>query len=234
MAKILVVDDERTLVETIRYNLLREGHDVCAAYDGVEAIEVARNEKPDAIVLDVMLPIMDGLEVCRTLRKDMIVPIIMLTAKDDEVDKVVGLELGADDYMTKPFSMRELLARLKAVLRRAQMLRQEAALGQDGSAAEPLVVGALHIDFRQHSVTLKGKQVPLKPKEFDLLAFLVAHKGQVLTREQLLERVWGYDYAGETRTVDVHVRGLREKIEANPSEPRLIETVRGVGYRFAG
>ncbi|MDO8671138.1 MAG: response regulator, partial [Dehalococcoidia bacterium] len=164
MAKILVVDDERTLVETIKYNLQREGHEVYAAYDGFQAIEVARQEKPDAIVLDIMLPKMDGLEVCRTLRRDMIVPILMLTAKDDEIDKVVGLELGADDYMTKPFSMRELLARLKAMLRRAQMLQSRAISERDALGEEPLVVGTLCIDFRQHSVTLEGRRLTLKPK----------------------------------------------------------------------
>ncbi|MBI4317686.1 MAG: response regulator transcription factor [Chloroflexi bacterium] len=231
MAKILVVDDEATLVETIKYRLRREGFEVCVALDGLQALEVARREKPDVVLLDIMLPKMDGFEVCRTLRKVTAVPILMLTARDDEVDKVVGLELGADDYVTKPFSMRELMARVRAMLRRAQMSREEAT---DAAAdvPPPIVAGGLVIDLARHRVVQRGKEVTLKPKEFDLLTFLVKYRGQVFSRDVLLQRVWGYEFAGDTRTVDVHVRSLREKIEVDPGEPLHLETVRGVGYRF--
>jgi DNA-binding response OmpR family regulator len=234
MPKILVVDDERTLVDTIRYNLKREGFEVLAAYDGAEALAVARQEKPDLVILDLMMPKLDGLEVCRILRRESSVVILMLTARDDEVDRVVGLEIGADDYLTKPFSMRELVARVKAMLRRVQMLRDEAASSQEEELASVYVAGDIAVDVRQHRVFVSGDEVGLKPREFDLLAFLVRHSGQAFTRELLLQRVWGYDYVGDTRTVDVHVRGLREKIETDPSEPTRLETVRGVGYRFAG
>lgn len=232
MSKVLVVDDEETLVETIKYNLLKNGYEVCVAFDGMQALNVARRERPDLIVLDVMLPALDGFDVCRALRKDTTVPILMLTARDEEVDKILGLEFGADDYMTKPFSMRELLTRVKVLLRRVRMARDEAAAAAQPS--EVLNVGDLEIDLRQHRILHKGLPLNLKPKEFDLLAFLATNRGQVFTREALLQRVWGYSYAGDTRTVDVHIRGLREKIEENPSEPRSIETVRGVGYRFSG
>lgn len=230
MAKILVVDDEPSLVSTISYNLRREGHEVVTAADGLRALETARRENPDLIVLDLMLPKMDGLEVCRTLRQSpsaslRTMPILMLTAKTDEVDKVVGLEVGADDYVTKPFSMRELLARLKAMLRRTQM---EAAGAAPNRA---FTVGNLEVDPAQRRVLRKGKEVSLKPKEFDLLTFLLSHPGQVFSREQLLDQVWGFNHIGDIRTVDVHVRWLREKIEKDPSKPRLLETVRGVGYR---
>lgn len=232
MSKVLVVDDEETLVETIKYNLLKNGYEVCVAFDGMQALNVARRERPDLIVLDVMLPALDGFDVCRALRKDTAVPILMLTARDEEVDKILGLEFGADDYMTKPFSMRELLTRVKVLLRRVRMARDEAAAAAQPS--EVLNVGDLEIDLRQHRILHKGLPLNLKPKEFDLLAFLATNRGQVFTREALLQRVWGYSYAGDTRTVDVHIRGLREKIEENPSQPRSIETVRGVGYRFSG
>ena len=233
MPRILVVDDEATLVETIRYNLRREGYEVSVALDGAQAIEVAHRARPDLVVLDVMLPKVDGFDVCRTLRRESTVPILMLTAKDDVVDKVVGLEIGADDYMTKPFSMRELLARVKAMLRRAQMAGEGASRGTEDDLP-PLVSADLEIDLRQHRVTLAGSVLALAPREFDLLAFLVRNRGQVFSREVLLQRVWGYDYVGDTRTVDVHIRGLRGKIEANSSEPVRIETIRGVGYRFVG
>jgi DNA-binding response OmpR family regulator len=234
VAKILVVDDETTLVETIRYSLKREGFDVVAAYDGLQALEVARREKPDLVVLDLMMPKLDGFEVCRQLRRESSVVILMLTARDEEVDRVVGLELGADEYMTKPFSMRELVARTKAMLRRVQMVREEALARQQEEVPDVLKAEDLEVDVREHRVRLRGEEVGFKPKEFDLLAFLVRNRGQVFTREALLQRVWGYDYVGDTRTVDVHVRGLREKIEPDPAEPVRIETVRGVGYRFAG
>jgi two-component system OmpR family response regulator len=231
MSRILVVDDEPTLVETIRYNLKREGHEVVTATDGLLAIEAARREQPDLVILDLMLPKLDGFEVCRAIRRSQNVPILMLSAKDEEVDKVVGLELGADDYVTKPFSMRELLARVRAMLRRGQMLREEALNAQDAPSYRS---GDLEVDVRQHRVFLRGSEVSLKPKEFDLLAFLVRNAGQAFTRDTLLQHVWGYDYVGDTRTVDVHIRGLREKVEVDPSEPTRLETVRGVGYRFAG
>lgn len=233
MAKILVVDDEVTLLETIGYNLRREGHTVLTAADGATALEVARRERPDLVVLDLMLPRIDGLEVCRVLRRESTVPILMLTAKDEEVDRIVGLEIGADDYMTKPFSMRELLARIRAMLRRVSLIREEVASRADDPASS-MTSHDLVVDPRQHRVFLAGQEVILKPKEFDLLVFLVRNNGQVLTREVLLQRVWGYDYVGDTRTVDVHVRGLREKLEVDPGDPKRIETVRGVGYRFAG
>ena len=229
--KILVVDDEPTLVETIRYSLKRESYEVVTALDGLKALEVAGREKPDLVILDVMLPGLDGFEVCRALRRETIVPILMLTARDDEVDKVVGLELGADEYMTKPFSMRELIARVRAMLRRVQMIRAESATAREPDA-EKLRTGDLTIDVRAHRVFLGEGEIPLKPKEFDLLTFFVRNKGQVFSRDLLLQRVWGYDFAGDTRTVDVHVRGLREKVEKDPSEPTRIQTVRGVGYRF--
>jgi phosphate regulon transcriptional regulator PhoB len=231
MAKVLVVDDEPSLVSTISYNLRREGHEVVTAGDGVRAVEVARRERPDLIVLDLMLPRMDGLDVCRQIRQSPSpqlrnVPILMLTAKADEVDKVVGLEVGADDYVTKPFSMRELLARLKAMLRRTQM---EPA---DTTTNRPVSIATIEIDPGQRRVLRKGKEIALKPKEFELLTFFGRHPGQVFSREQLLDQVWGYGFIGDNRTVDVHVRWLREKIEKNPSKPKLLETVRGVGYRL--
>jgi DNA-binding response OmpR family regulator len=230
MTRVLVVDDEPVLVDTIRYNLRREGYEVQVAGDGNEAIKLAQSASPDLVVLDLMLPGIDGLEVCRQLRRDSTVPILMLTAKDDEVDKIVGLEVGADDYMTKPFSMRELLARVRAMLRRSRMQQQPAA----ADAAQPVRSGDLEADPLQRRVALRGTSLQLKPKEFDLLVYLMQQKGRVLTRDQLLEKVWGYTFGGDTRTVDVHIRWLREKIEEDPGNPRRLETVRGVGYRFVG
>jgi DNA-binding response OmpR family regulator len=230
VARILVVDDEPALVDTIRYNLKREGHEVSVAYDGLEALEVARRQQPDLIVLDVMLPKLDGFEVCRQLRAETTSPILMLTAKASEIDKVVGLEIGADDYLAKPFSFRELIARVRASLRRVQMLRAEARPA--GPVDEQLVAGDLVVDLGRHEVRKAGQPIPLKPKEFDLLAYLMRNRGRVLTRDVLLQNLWGYEYDGGTRTVDVHVRGLREKIEDDPSTPYWIQTVRGVGYRF--
>ncbi|HZQ99470.1 MAG TPA: response regulator transcription factor [Chloroflexota bacterium] len=229
MATILLVDDEPTLVATLDYNLRREGHEVVIARDGPSAIEQARKRQPDLVLLDVMLPKLDGFEVCRELRRTSTVPVLMLTAKDSEVDKVVGLEIGADDYMTKPFSMRELMARVKAMLRRNSML----AAAPSARGAEEVRLGELEIDTVARTVRRGGHAVHLKPKEFELLAFLAQNRGRVFTRDQLLENVWGYEFDGDTRTVDVHVRWLREKIEETPSQPRLLETVRGVGYRFA-
>jgi DNA-binding response OmpR family regulator len=230
VAKILVVDDEPTLIATLDYNLRRDGHEVIIARDGEAAIEQARATEPDLVLLDVMLPKIDGLEVCRTLRRGSMVPILLLTARDSEIDKVVGLELGADDYITKPFSMRELLARVKAQLRRNQRPDGEARPAASGS----LRLAGIDIDLRARSVKRGEQRVHLKPKEFDLLAFLAQNPGHVFTRDQLLERVWGYAFNGDSRTVDVHVRWLREKLEEQPSKPKLLETVRGVGYRFAG
>ena len=231
--KVLLVEDDRTLLDVLKYNLTKEGHDVITASDGVEALDVARDKKPDLIVLDVMLPKLDGFEVCRILRREMTVPILMLTAKASETDKVVGLELGADDYMTKPFSMREFLARIRAMLRRAEMMRTAASSVQE-TAPSIIKVGDLEIDFARHKVSQSGTTIDLSPKEFDLLAFLIKNREQVFSRDQLLEKVWGYDYAGDTRTVDVHVRWLRQKIEADPANPIHLLTVRGIGYKFGG
>jgi two-component system, OmpR family, response regulator len=227
--KILAVEDDPNLLETLRYNLRKEGYEVLTADDGERGVQVARQEKPDLLILDVMLPKLSGLEVCRILRKETVMPILMLTARADETDKVVGLEIGADDYMTKPFSMRELLARVRAMLRRAKMTE----LAQAGDIT-PVRIGNLEIDAARHRVSLSGKALELSPKEFDLLAFLVKNRGLVFSREQLLEKVWGYDYAGDTRTVDVHIRWLRQKIESDPAHPAYLVTVRGTGYRLEG
>ncbi len=237
--KILVVEDEPSLVDTLEYSLTRQGYDVRVATDGAKALEVARKELPDLVVLDVMLPLLDGYEVCRILRQEMSVPILMLTARTDEVDKIVGLEVGADDYLTKPFSMRELMARVKALLRRVRMVREEMAQEERAgvSAALPperLVFPDLVIDLGRREMQYKGQLFHLKPKEFELLVFLARNKGIVLSRDLILERVWGWDYDGGSRTVDVHVRWLREKVEEDPSNPTRIMTVRGIGYRFEG
>ncbi len=233
MDTILVVEDEPVLLETLEYNLKREGYRVVTATDGWQAVEVARREHPDLVILDVMLPGIDGFEVCRILRRETTVPILMLTARTDEVDKVVGLEVGADDYVTKPFSMRELLARVRALLRRERMLREELAAEQ-AEGRERLTFGDLTIDAASRRVYLRGEEVPLKPKEYDLLLFLARHRGMVLSRDLILERVWGWDFIGGSRTVDVHIRWLREKLEDDPANPTRIVTVRGIGYRFEG
>lgn len=225
--KILIVEDDTNLLETLKYNLLKESYDVVTAADGEQALETARSEKPELIILDVMLPKLSGFEVCRILRKEMTVPILMLTAKDDEVDKIVGLEIGADDYMTKPFSMRELLARVRAMLRRSEMASPQLAAGN-----EVHTLGNLVIDVGRHNTSLGGAELELSPKEYDLLIFLARNKGLVFSREQLLEKVWGYDYAGDSRTVDVHVRWLRQKIEKDASKPVHLVTVRGAGYKL--
>jgi DNA-binding response OmpR family regulator len=204
------------------------------ATDGWTALEVARRERPDAIVLDIMLPGLDGLEVCRILRREMSVPILMLTARSDEVDRVVGLEVGADDYLTKPFSMRELLARVKALLRRVRLDREELAAECEEVSGERLVFGNLAIDLARHEVLLGGEPLHLKPKEYDLLVFLARNRGVLLSRDLILERVWGWDFGGGSRTVDVHVRWLRQEIEPDPANPARIVTVRGAGYRFEG
>ncbi len=235
--KILIVEDEPSLQETLAYNLRKQGYEVETVGDGNAAIEAARTRPPDLILLDIMLPGLDGFEVCKILRKEMNVPVLMLTARDDEIDRVVGLEVGADDYLTKPFSMRELIARVKAHLRRTKIIRDEMEklkAAEVESSHQLLTFGDLTIDLTRHEVLLRGQVVPLKPQEYALLVFFAEHKGQMLSREFILERVWGWDYIGDSRTVDVHVRWLRQKIEDNPSEPRRIVTVRGGGYRFEG
>jgi len=229
--RILVVEDEPTLREALVYNLMRQNYLVEAAGNGLAALDIARLSKPDLIVLDIMLPGMDGFEICRILRQEMDVPIIMLTARDDEFDRVLGLEMGADDYLTKPFSMREFLARVKAHLRRVNFDRRDVPNYTDKKILE---FNNLEIDLTRHEVRLDGQVVSLKPKEFELLLFLAQHKGQMLSRELIMERVWGWDFGGGSRTVDVHIRWLREKIEKDPGIPLRILTVRGAGYRFEG
>ena len=234
---ILVVEDEPALQETLRYNLEKQGYSVEVVGDGRSAIEAARRSKPDLIVLDIMLPELDGFEVTKILRREMIVPILMLTARDDVIDRVVGLEVGADDYLTKPFSMRELLARVKAQLRRAELVRNEmgnAGIKKDVSSTQTLSFDNMIIDQARREVLLDSQVLMLKPKEYELLLFFAQHKRQMLSREFILERVWGWEYIGDSRTVDVHVRWLRQKIEADPSAPARIVTVRGGGYRFEG
>ena len=237
-AKVLVVEDDPTLLETLEYNLKHQGYLVCTAGDGYVALRVARQERPDVIVLDVMLPGLDGFEVCRVLRQEVTTPILMLTARSDEVDKIVGLEVGADDYLTKPFSMRELLARVKALLRRVRLIQEDmtAKPGQLTGAPRGEVwhFEDLSIDLARREALYRGKPLHLKPKEYELLVFLARNKGVVLSRDLILERVWGWDYDGGSRTVDVHIRWLREKIEPDPAHPNRILTVRGVGYRFEG
>ncbi len=231
--KVLVVDDETSLLETLTYNLQKQGYEVVTAADGLVALDLARQTKPDLIILDLMLPGMDGLEVCRILRGEMNTPVLMLTARDDEIDRVVGLEVGADDYLTKPFSMRELLARVKAMLRRVRMMREEIAPPQ-GSGISVLKFDGMSLDLDRRELRIDEKPVSLKPKEYDLLLYFTQHPGRAISRDVLLEEVWGWDYTGESRTVDVHVRWLREKIEPDPQNPTRIVTVRGSGYRFEG
>jgi DNA-binding response OmpR family regulator len=231
--KILIVEDEPALQETLAYNLTRQGYAVETAGDGLAAIESARRIRPDLIILDLMLPNIDGFEVCRILRQEMNVSILMLTARDDEIDRVIGLEMGADDYVTKPFSMRELLARVKAHLRRAHFISEETNPEPDAEA-KILRFGNLTVDLTRHEVLLDGQPLALKPKEFELLLFLARHRGQAISREMILERVWGWEFSGGSRTVDVHIRWLREKIEPDPNQPTRFVTVRGAGYRFEG
>ncbi len=234
MPNILVVEDDTSLREALAYNLKREDYAVQAVGDGRIALEIARKTRPDLMLLDLMLPGLDGFEVCRILRQEMNIPILILTARDDEIDRVIGLEIGADDYITKPFSMRELMARVKAHLRRERLIRQEVGSGQAAAPPEVLTFEDLTINPLRREVLLGGNPLSLQPREFDLLLFLAEHHRQALSRQFLLERVWGWDFAGGTRTVDVHVHGLREKIESNPSNPTRIVTVRGSGYRFEG
>jgi DNA-binding response OmpR family regulator len=234
METILVVEDEISLQETLVYNLKKAGYAVEAVSDGRSAVDSVRRLKPDLIVLDVMLPELDGLEVARVVRKETVAAILMLTARVEEIDRVVGLEVGADDYLTKPFSMRELLARVKAQLRRARMIREERAQPEALAVQPQLAFADLVIDLSRREVTLAGKPLSLTPKEYDLLVFLAQHKRQMLSRQFLLERVWGWDFTGDSRTVDVHVSWLRQKIESDAAKPTRIVTVRGGGYRFEG
>ena len=221
---VLIVEDEENLLEALKYSFERAGYNVLAARDGEAAVTVARRLKPDLVLLDVMLPRLDGFEVCRLLRLETDAPVLMLTARGEEADRITGLELGADDYVTKPFSMRELLARVRNILKRSAPSRAREKLEADG----------LELDLSSYTATLDGKPLTLRPREFALLAMLIGNRGRALTRLQILEHLWGYDYIGDTRTVDVHIRWIREKIEADPSKPKMIATVRGVGYRFDG
>jgi DNA-binding response OmpR family regulator len=221
---ILIVEDDETLQQTLVYNLEQEGYKVTAAFDGLAGLELARAQKPDLIVLDIMLPELDGLSVCRILRREMEAPIIMLTARSSEVDKIIGLDSGADDYITKPFSLGEFMARVRAALRRQP----------NPEGVERLQAGDLGLDLIARKAFKGDKELNLSHKEFDLLAELIRNRGMVLSRDLLLTKVWGYDYVGESRTVDVHIRWLRGKIEENPSDPKRITTVRSIGYRFEG
>ena len=228
--KILVVEDEENILEAIKYSLSKEGYEVYGASDGEIGLEKAKELSPNLVILDVMLPSLDGFEVCRILRKDMDVPVFMLSAKSEEIDRVVGLEIGADDYITKPFSMRELMARVRNALRRANEERGNS----NSSKSEKIVVGELEINLASHMVRLSGMSIEMKPREFSLLSLLASNAGRVYSRDQILESLWGHAYIGDVRTVDVHVRWIREKIEDDPSRPTKIITVRGVGYRFDG
>jgi DNA-binding response OmpR family regulator len=224
MQTILLVEDDATLAEALTYNLEREGYTVLRASDGMTALEMARRDVPDILVLDVMLPRLDGFSVCRMLRKESTIPILMLTARQDEVDRIAGLELGADDYLTKPFSVGELLARIRAILRRSDR--------QPTTERDAVVIGGIKLDTGSRRVWRDETEVQLSQKEFDLLACMMRNRGLALSRDVLLERVWGGDYVGDGRTVDVHIRWLREKIETDPSTPAYVQTVRGIGYRF--
>lgn len=228
--RIVIIEDDPSLREALRYNLASEGYDVATAEDGAVGLELARDTAVDLVILDLMLPGMSGLDICRALRQGgSVVPIIMLTARDTELDRVVGLEVGADDYITKPFSMRELLARVASILRRVEMDHAEAVHQDDD---EVLEFDGLTIDIGRRQVSVDGEQVELRHREFDLLAYLASHPGRPFTRDALLTDVWGYDYLGDSRTVDVHIRWLRMKIEREPSHPTRLVTTRGVGYRF--
>lgn len=232
--KVLLVEDDRNLQEAIRYNLVAEGYEVTVAGDGNTALSLARAERPDLLVLDLMLPGISGIEVCRLLRREgSTASIIMLTARDSEADRVAGLEIGADDYLVKPFSMRELLARVSAQLRRTAVLSAVSTSDATSDDRKVIEAGDVRIDLAARRVVIDGVEVELRPREFALLAYLAARPGRVYSRDQLLQEVWGIDYAGDTRTVDVHVRWLRMKIEKDPSAPVRLQTLRGVGYRFS-
>ena len=226
---VLIVDDEKPIVDILVYNLQKEGYSTLEANDGEKAVEIALAEKPDLILLDIMLPKIDGLTVCKKVRQTLSVPILMLTAKDEEIDKIVGLELGADDYVTKPFSVRELMARIKANLRKAESAGKEGEK-EDGKPTNEIVVGDLSIDLDKFEVKIKGKIIDLTLREFEVLKYLANQPGQVCKRETLLEKVWGYEYYGDIRTVDVTVRRIREKIEKDTAAPKILITKRGIGY----
>ena len=233
---ILIVDDEKPIVDILVYNLEKEGYQTLEANDGITAVNMALEKKPDLILLDIMLPKMDGLAVCKRIRHSMNVPILMLTAKDEEIDKILGLELGADDYVTKPFSVRELMARIKANLRKAELSKDvdEEYYYEDEEASEnKIIIGDLYLDSEKLEVRVKDKQIDLTLREFEVLKYLAMQPGQVVTREILLEKVWGYEYFGDIRTVDVTVRRIREKIEKDTSSPKILITKRGVGYYIA-
>lgn len=225
---VLIVEDEENILKSLKYNLEKNGYRVITASDGEQCIELNRELSPDIIILDIMLPKLDGLEACRIIRQESDVPIIMLTAKVEEIDRVVGLELGADDYVTKPFYMREIIARVRSLLKRNKRVQ----LNTYQNNLDNIRVNNLTLDLLGHSAKIGGEDLALKPREFALLSLFMKNKGQAFTREQLLQQAWGYDYLGDTRTVDVHIRWLREKIELNPSQPTRIVTVRRVGYRF--
>lgn len=229
MTRVLVVDDEKSILKLVEYNLTQAGFEVITAENGHHAVELVRSDEPDLLILDLMLPGMDGLQVCKTLRSEGIhMPVIMLTARDDEIDRILGLELGADDYVTKPFSPRELVARVRAVLRRLGQQNDDKPDNDD----KLMEVGSIRIDSGKHEVYVHNKRIELTSREFELLVYLCRHTGNVLSRNQLLENVWGYDYPGDTRIVDVHISHLRDKIELNPKSPDIIKTVRGVGYKL--
>ena len=236
MAKLLIVEDEKVLRETLAYNLMNQGFDVLTAEDGQKAISIFGTENFDVVILDIMLPGIDGFEVCRRIRRTSNVPILMLTARDDEIDRVVGLEVGADDYMVKPFSMRELVARIKAMLRRVRFLTEDKIQEEQPQliTQNMLMYGNLVIDVDRREVRLNEIALDLKPKEYELLLYMAQNIGKALPRERILEQVWGWEYGGESRTVDVHIRWLRKRIEEHPEEPKRLITVRGSGYRFEG
>lgn len=225
---ILIVDDEKPIVDILVYNLEKEGYKTLEANDGVTAVETALNKKPDLILLDIMLPKMDGLTVCKKIRSSLNVPILMLTAKDEEIDKILGLELGADDYITKPFSVRELMARIKANLRKSEI--KENIVNDNNPRTKKIIVGPLELDLDKFEAKVDGEVIDLTLREFEVLKFLASQAGQVITREVLLEKVWGYEYYGDIRTVDVTVRRIRGKIEKDTTNPRILITKRGVGY----
>lgn len=233
---ILIVDDEQPIVDILVYNLQKEGYNTIEASDGITAIDVALEKKPDLILLDIMLPKLDGLSVCKRIKNSLNVPIIMLTAKDSEIDKILGLELGADDYITKPFSVRELVARVKANLRKIEVVSEIQTINQTTEAKQKenkIVVGDLQLDLDKFEVKVRGEIIDLTLREFEVLKFLASQPEQVVTRETLLEKVWGYEYYGDIRTVDVTVRRIREKIEKDTSNPKILITKRGVGYYIA-
>ena len=232
MTTVLVVEDDPAILDAVAYSIGRDGHEVITASDGITGLELARERKPDAIVLDVMLPRMSGLDICRIIRAEAPIPILLLTARDSEADRVQGLEIGADDYLTKPFSMRELRARVASLLRRDALSRAAGPREAEPVETEVLRGGTIEVNELTHEARHNGQVLALRPREFGLLAYFLRHPGQALTRSQILEEVWGITFMGETRTVDVHVRWLREKLEDDPANPRLIQTVRSIGYRF--